>query len=787
MRSHLDCNPSLSPHARNALVHHMNSNTQRDHVFDPHHLVIDALAGTVTFIVSLPLCLGIAIASDAPIISGVIAGIVAGVVVGALSGAHVVVSGPAAGLTAVVAAGIATLGSFERLLFAVVIAGAIQIVLGVLQGGFLKSFVPTSVVRGLLSAIGVVLILKQIPHLFGRDTDPEGEMSFFQPDRLNTFTELIESLPSFHPGAASLGLVSLLFIAIWNRMRLTQSFGIPAPLPVVVLGVAAASFLDFCGAPWAIEASHRVSLPVADSVQGFLGFLHTPDFSVWSDPAVYTAAITIALVGSLQAILTAEAVDRIDPFRHNTPASRELIAQGVGNCVSGLTGGLPITCEIVRSSVNIDAGARTKAATITHGSLLAISLMIFPYLINLIPLSSLAAILIATGARLANRKVFTAMIKAGRYQFIPYTVTLVAIVFTDPLVGIVIGLIVSVSFILWSTLRWPMKQTVEHHISGDITRIELANQVSFLNRAALQSAFNAVTRGKHILIDAHNTVYIDPDILEIIREFRNTTGPARGVHVSTRGFRPKYSIEDHVEFVDFSTREFQQDLNPEKAFRYLMEGSERFRTGHRLQRDLNRQVVLTAHGQHPIAVVLSCIDSRSPAELLFDLGLGDIFSVRVAGNIATDEVLGSIEFACSLAGAKLIVVLGHTRCGAVAAAVQAICHPDVPVAPHCVHLKPIIESIGRSVDAEVCQTQLNDSPTTKRSAADTVAWLNVSRVVGEIRAASPVLEDLIQAGRVGIVGMMYDISSGEATVVPGTATGLSESAVACYRVSETLT
>jgi carbonic anhydrase/SulP family sulfate permease len=730
------------------------------------------MAGLVTFFVALPLCVGIAMASGAPAISGVIAGIVAGVVVGWLSGAQVMISGPAAGLVAVVAAELTMLGSLEALLLAVVIAGLIQIALGLAQGGFIKSFVPTSVVRGLLSAIGVILILKQIPHLVGHDTDYEGEMSFFQPDRENTFSELLKIVGDLHPGAMVVGLGSLVLLWIWNRWKLTRASGIPAPLVVVAFGIACVAGFDPLGQPWMIEASHRVQLPVAETIGGLLGFLHTPDFAQVGNPGVYWAAVTIALVASLQALLTTEAVDRLDTRRRTTPANRELVAQGVGNCVSGLLGGLPLTCEIVRSSVNVDAGARTKRAAIVHGLLLLAALALFPRAINQIPLACLAAILITTGLRLASPAVFREMRRAGRYQLVPYLITLVAIVFTDPLQGILIGLVVSLGFILWSNQRRPMRLVVEHHLAGDVTRVELANQVSFLNRAELRRVLDGMPRGRHVLLDASESVYIDPDILETVREYRDSIAPARGVHVSTKGFRPKYEIADVINFVDFSSRELQQDLTPERVLAYLRAGNERFRTGTQLKRDLGRQMVATAVGQHPVAVVLSCIDSRSPAEILFDMGLGDIFSVRVAGNVATDEVLGSMEFACAVAGAKLVVVLGHTRCGAVNAAVQVACHPEVPVAPECVHLAPIMESIGKSVDAASCRLVADAAKEGFQNVADDVAAKNVGRVVAEIRRRSGVLDRLIREGRVGIVGMVYDVGSGTTRIVPDTLAGL---------------
>jgi carbonic anhydrase/SulP family sulfate permease len=404
--------------------------------------------------------------------------------------------------------------------------------------------------------------------------------------------------------------------------------------------------------------------------------------------------------------------------------------------------------------------------------------VLFPKLINLLPLSCLAAILIATGLKLASPRVLSEMWSAGPYQFIPYMVTVCGIVLTDPLQGILIGLLTSVAFILWSNLRRPMRLVVEHHLGGDVTRIELANQVSFLNRAALRNTLDGVPRGRHVLVDAQASVFIDPDILEVVREYRDTIGPARGVNVSTRGFRKKYGIADQIQFVDFSSRELQQELTPLRALEYLRAGNERFRTGKQLKRDLSRQVVATAVGQHPVAVVLSCIDSRSPAELLFDLGLGDVFSVRVAGNICTPEVLGSMEFACAVAGAKLVVVLGHTRCGAVNAAVKATCQPGLDVAPGCSHLAPIVEAIARSVDHDTCRPYVTGSAERQQEVADQVARRNVALTVGRVLDSSRVLRELVGSGRVGIVGMLYDVVSGATWVVDGTAAGLPEATIA---------
>ena len=738
------------------------------------HLRDDVLAGIVVFLVALPLCIGIALASNAPPLAGIVAGIVAGLIVGPLSNAQVTISGPAAGLTAVVAAEIAAIGSFEGLLVAVALSGVIQIVLGIIRGGFIKSFVPSSVVRGLLSAIGVILILKQIPHLFGHDTDPEGEMSFFQPDKQNTFSELLQILSDLHPGAIVVGFVSLAIIYFWGRVSFLKKTGIPAPLVVVLFGVLCSLGFDQLGGSWIITASHKVEVPLPETIRGFFGLLPNPDFSQITNPAVSSAALTIALVGSLQALLTLEAVDRLDREKRSTSPNRELIAQGIGNIVSGMAGGLPMTCEIVRSSVNIDAGARTKISTILHGALLAIAVVLLPRAINLIPLSALAAILIATGLKLASPKVVAELWRAGRYQFIPWLVTLLAIVLTDPLIGILIGLAVSTIFILWSNLRRPLRLVVEHHLGGDVTRIELASQVSFLNRATLRKAFDNIESGKHVLVDAHDTVYIDPDILSLIKEYRDVIGPARGVQVSTRGFRGKYAIEDRIEFVDFSSRELQEHSTPDKVLNYLLVGNQRFREGRRLKRDFSRQVIATAASQHPMAVVLSGVDSRTPVEIIFDLGIGDVFSVRVAGSIVTPEVLGSIEFGCAAAGAKLIVVVGHNRCAAVQSAIDSAHGKQYPYIRECEYLKPIVQSIESVVRESDSQNRhaLDGKETKDRSDTDNIVRLNIQRSVREILQKSTAISALVESGQIGIVGMMYDVTTGICHVMNETSYGI---------------
>ena len=721
----------------------------------------DLTAGLVIFLVALPLCLGIALASNAPLFSGVVAGIVGGIVVGALSGSHTSVAGPAAGLTAVVAAQIAALGSFRAFLLAVLFAGVLQVALGIARAGFIAAFVPSSVIKGLMAAIGVILILKQIPHLLGHDADPEGDLAFRQADQETTFSEIATMVDRIHPGAAVIGFASLALLVLWDRFESLRRTVFPAPLLVVLLGAGGALAFQRLGAPWALAPNNFVQVPVADGPSAFFGFLQPPDFSQWSNPAVYTAAMTLAIVASLETLLNLKAVDKLDPLQRKSPPSRELVAQGVGNIASALAGGLPVTSVIIRSAVNVNAGGRTKLATITHGVLLLVSVMFLSPWLNRIPLSCLAAILLVTGIKLVSPKLVKQAWKQGRHQFVPFVVTVVAIVVTDLLTGVLCGLAMSVAFILHSSLRRPIRRVVEKQLGRTVLHVELANQVSFLNRAALTRVLDEVPSGGHVLLDARSTDYIDPDVLDLLREFREETGPARGVEVSLVGFRDEYDLRDELHYVDHSTRELQSATTPQQVLQILKDGHERFRTGRRLTRDLGRQVGATAGGQHPLAVVLSCIDSRAPAELIFDLGVGDVFSVRVAGNITSRKVLGSIEYACAVAGAKLILVLGHTRCGAVTAAVDfAGSTRTASEATGCQHLDYIVNEIQRSTDPRACEG-IHELPSPEREAfIDAVARRNVVRVVETILQQSQTLAQLSREGRIAIVPAMYDVATG---------------------------
>lgn len=730
------------------------------------NIFYDLRAGLVVFLIALPLCLGVALSSNAPLFSGILAGIIGGIVVGIISGSSTSVSGSAAGLTAVVATQIQDLGSFEAFLCAVVLAGIIQIILGLCRMGFIAAFFPSSVIKGLLWAIGAILILKQIPHLLGHDPDPLGDHSFMQVDNENTFTEIIATFFDINFGATLISLSSIALMVLFDKIKILKKTQIPGPLVVIIVGLLLSFLLKGMDPHWSLNASHLVQVPVATSPKDFLAFLTFPDFSILSKTAVYLAGITIAVVASLETLLNIEAVDKLDPQQRLSPPNRELLAQGFGNLISGLIGGLPITSVIVRSTVNINAGVKTKLSTVWHGILILGCVMLIPDLLNQIPLSALAAILFITGLKLASPKVLMQMWNEGKYQFLPFIITTIAIVFTDLLIGVLIGLCISIFFILHSNIKRPIKKIMEKHATGDeVLHIELPNQVSFFNRASLEMTLKKVPPGGHVLINASNTDYIDPDVLDLISDFQKTNKNSQKAVVSLVGFKDKYpQIEDKIQYIDFSNQETQENLTPYQVLEILKEGNARFRKGVRLTRNLDRQLTATSAGQFPMAVVLSCIDSRSPVELIFDLSLGDIFSVRIAGNVISPKVLGSIEYSCAVAGAKLVLVLGHTSCGAVKASVDLNCNSKTAEeVTGCVNLDSLISEIQKSIIPDDCSNFTKMSVQEKDEYCNEVAYRNVLRTMHEIPKRSLTLEELIRQGRIDIVGGMYNISTAEVT------------------------
>lgn len=481
----------------------------------------DLPASVVVFLVAMPLCLGIALASGAPLFSGIIAGIIGGTVVALLSGSPLGVSGPAAGLAVIVLAAIQDLGAFDTFLLAVVLAGVFQLILSVLKAGVIGYYFPSSVIKGMLSGIGIIIILKQIPHAFGYDADPEGDLAFAQVDSHNTFSELWYMLDFISPGAMVIAGVSLAILILWERpfMKKWPVFRIiQGPLVAVVAGILLNLFFQD-SVMFGLTNEQLVNIPAADSVAGFFGQFSFPDFTQLANPDVYLVGLTLAVVASLETLLCVEATDKLDPQKRVTPTNRELAAQGVGNMISGFIGGLPITQVIVRSSANIQSGGKTKASAFFHGILLLISVITIPTVLNLIPLATLAAILLVVGYKLAKPSLFVAMYKENRVQFVPFMVTILGIVFTDLLTGIGLGLVVAVVHILWNNYRTPYHFNNKTLANEKVTMIELSEDVSFLNKARIMRTINELDNGTHLVIDATKTKSIHPDVVEIIDDF----------------------------------------------------------------------------------------------------------------------------------------------------------------------------------------------------------------------------------------------------------------------------
>src|SRR5450432_4063932 len=478
----------------------------------------DIPASVVVFLVALPLCLGIALGSGAPLFSGIIAGMVGGIVIGLLSGSPLSISGPAAGLTAIVAVAVGKMPAYEAFLLSVVIAGVLQVILGFLKAGIIGDYIPNSVIRGMLASIGLVLILKQFPHLIGFDKDYSGDETFFQIDSNNTFSELINSVNNITPFALIIGLISIVILLVWDRSALKKKKffkNLPGPLVVVVSGILINVFFSVPGTRNSLNISQLVNLPIATDFASFSSFFMFPKWEYLNNADVWTVGLTIALVASIETLLGIEAVDKLDPLKRRTPANRELKAQGIGNILSGLLGGLPLTSVIVRGSANVEAGAKSKFSAIMHGMLILLSVLFIPGLLNKIPLSALAAILIMTGFKLVKPAIFRDTYKKGLDQFVPFIITLLAILFTDMLIGILIGTVIA----LFSLIRSNFKSAVMVVHDDNKYLVRFRKDISFLNKPIVKSKLESVPADSYVLIDMTRADFIDKDIIDVINDY----------------------------------------------------------------------------------------------------------------------------------------------------------------------------------------------------------------------------------------------------------------------------
>lgn len=511
------------------------------------HVKSDVSSSIVVFLVALPLCLGIALASGAPFFSGLISGILGGIIIGALSGSNLSVSGPAAGLAALVLGAITSIGDFPLFLCAVVIAGIMQIIMGLAKLGGIANYFPSSVIKGMLTSIGILIIAKQIPHAFGYDKDEQGHLTQLFPFGNEDLHELFQPLQHIDIGVFLLCALSLIIMIIWERPFIKNKVKVvPGALIAVLVSIILNQILINSGSPYAVLNEHLVTVPSAKNISEFFGFFTLPNFEGFFQTKVIVTGIIIAVIASLETLLCIEAVDNLDPERSVTNTNRELLAQGVGNTLSGLIGGLPITSVIVRSSANVNAGAKTKLSTILHGVLLLVTILIIPGILNLIPLSSLAAILLITGYKLCKVDVFRNVINSGKYQYIPFFATVVTILAIDLfgvykpfkgqglLIGVVAGLIAAIGGILLSNMKNSYFLSKDDTNDG-IINMNLSEEVSFLNKAAIRSMLDEIPEDSKVVIDGSRTQIVDYDVLELIREFKNIKAPLKNIKLSIVG------------------------------------------------------------------------------------------------------------------------------------------------------------------------------------------------------------------------------------------------------------
>lgn len=505
----------------------------------------DLPSGLVVFLVALPLCLGIALASGAPLFAGIISGVVGGIVVGYLSKSHLSVSGPAAGLTAIVLTAITDLGGFNVFLLAVLIAGLLQIALGFLRAGSISNYFPNNVIEGMLAGIGVIIFLKQIPHAFGYDKDYEGDLAFLQPDGQNTFSEIFSVLGNIHLGATLITIISLTILIGWNKVPFLKNLKlVPAALVAVIVGIIVNQIFIATGSSLAVLQDHLVKLPVPTSFDEFKQSFTLPDFTAFTNQKVWIVAVTIAVVASIETLLCIEAADRMDKHKRYTDTNAELKAQGIGNMVSALLGGLPMTSVVVRTTANANAGAETKMSAIFHGILLIVCAVAIPSILNMIPLATLAAVLLLVGFKLANPTVIKHFYERGKYQFIPFIATMLAVVFTDLLKGVALGLIISVIFILKGNMQRAYNFRKEQYQDGDVIHIDLAQEVSFLNKSAIKATLSSIPENSKVVINASDTVYIAHDVLDLIKEFKKIRAKEENIKIKLVGFKKAYELEN---------------------------------------------------------------------------------------------------------------------------------------------------------------------------------------------------------------------------------------------------
>jgi carbonic anhydrase len=730
----------------------LNTLTRKLYIYRRRSLRFDLIAAFVVFLVAIPLCLGIAIASGTPLFSGILSGIIGGLVVGTLSGSAVSISGPAAGMVAVVVTAIAQLGDFNTFLLALILAGMLQIIMGCLRAGFIADYIPSNVIQGLLCAIGILLIVKQLPLAFTHSNN----LLELKMHLLDTSEEGFSLKPLFNlaehinQGAATISILSFAVLISFEKTTQTWLKAIPGTVVVVVLGVLLNELFVLTNSSLIQDTPQLVNIPHTENFTGLLQQLQMPNWSHWNNPNVYLYAVILAIVASLETLLNIQAGEKLDKKHRHCSTDRELMAQGVGNMVVGLIGGLPITSVVVRSSVNIQTGAKTKFSAILHGVFILLAIVFLPQALNKIPLSSLASVLIYTGYKLTRPQIYRDIFQQGLDRFIPFIATLISIVAIDLLAGIIIGLVVSLFFILKSNSQARLDIIKERNAHGVVSRLVLPQQITFLNKASLIAELNTIPNKSQLIIDARYSDYIDKEILELIKTFQHEKFPHRHIELHLIGFKDRYDIHNYIDFIHVTTYPVQAQLLPHDVLLLLQEGNQRLLEDRRVHRSVKNDIQQTAVSQHPIAVILGCIDSRVPVETIFDMSFGDLFCVRIAGNVVNDDILASIEYACHVVGAKLIVVLGHTYCGAISAACDGVKQG---------HITQLLTKIDPALAAET-QTPADERNSHNKEFVHQVTQFNIANTLVRLYEDSPVLRQMYDNEQIGMVGAVYDVNTG---------------------------
>lgn len=726
-------------------------NLRKLRVYKARNLKFDFISAIVLFLVAIPLCLGIALASGAPLFSGILSGIIGGIIVGSLSGSSVSVSGPAAGMAGVVIAALSQLDSFQTFLLALTLAGILQIMIGSLRAGFIADYIPTNVIQGLLCAVGILLISKQLPLAFTLSSSmPELKDHLLDVTSSFSLSPLLNISMHINTGAMIISLSCMAVLIFFDRTTHPKLKPIPGPIVAIFVGLALNEIFALSGSFLTQYGPHLVNIPKHEGFMEFFSEMQSPNWPALSNPKVYLYAVIIAIVASLESLLNVKAGEKLDKNRRYCSKDQELLAQGFGNLIAGLVGAIPITSVIVRTSVNIQSGSKTKFSTILHGIFILIAVAAIPEMLNKIPLSSLAAILIYIGYKLTMPSIYVAIYRQGADRYIPFFTTVICIVALNLLSGIIIGLVVSLFFILKSNSEMRFDIIKEIYPNGVTNRLILPQQISFLNKASLIAELDTIPAQSQLIIDARYCDFIDKEIVEFIKEFKHDLAPLKQISLNLIGFKKDYNIHNYVDFINVTTYDVQATLTPAKVLSILKEGNERFLNDTMIHRHLQSNIQQTAATQHPIAVVLGCIDSRVPIETIFDMSFGDLFCIRIAGNIINDDILASIEFACGVAGAKLIVVLGHTGCGAIKAACDDFKQG---------HLTQLLNKIKPAIAAEKTTTKARRGTNSKF--VNNVTELNVANTLQHIYQESTILRSICQDDNLGLVGAIYDITTGK--------------------------